>query len=62
MARHLLDGVPRRRKSLYFPQEMAQDIEEEAKRLDRSVSWVMQYVWRLARDEVMALPTLKQDG
>jgi uncharacterized small protein (TIGR04563 family) len=31
---------------------MLQEIEQEAARLDRSVSWVVQRAWRLAREDL----------
>ena len=35
-----------------FPAPMLQEIEQEAVRLDRSVSWVVQRAWKLARAEL----------
>ena len=32
----------KRKQSLYFPESMLQEIKEEAARLDRSLSWVVQ--------------------
>lgn len=44
---------PRANKQcLSFPVEMLKEIEQEAARLDRSVSWIVQRAWRLARDEL----------
>jgi uncharacterized small protein (TIGR04563 family) len=31
---------------------MLKEIEREAARLDRSVSWVVQRAWKLARDDL----------
>jgi uncharacterized small protein (TIGR04563 family) len=39
-----------RKQSLYFPENMLQEIAAEAKRLDRSVSWVVQGAWKGARE------------
>src|SRR5687768_12133041 len=38
----------RRKQTLYFPEEMLIEITEEAARLDRSASWVVQIAWCLA--------------
>ncbi len=46
-----------RKQSLYFPREMLADIEMQAIRLDRSLSWVMQKAWRIARREIELMPT-----
>ncbi len=32
----------KRKQSLYFPEEMLGEIEQQAQRLDRSLSWVVQ--------------------
>ncbi len=41
--------VESRKQSLYFPAEMLDEIAAEARRLDRSMSWVVQRAWKLAR-------------
>jgi uncharacterized small protein (TIGR04563 family) len=46
----------KRKQSLYFPEEMLQEIEQEARRQDRSLSWVVQQAWRLARERVRQMP------
>jgi uncharacterized small protein (TIGR04563 family) len=45
-----------RKQSLYFPVEVLQQVQEEAVRLDRSLSWVVQRAWRLAREQIATLP------
>jgi uncharacterized small protein (TIGR04563 family) len=47
----------RRKQSLYFPEEMLQEIAAEAKRLDRSLSWVVQRAWKAAKVEIKKLPS-----
>jgi uncharacterized small protein (TIGR04563 family) len=37
---------------------MLQEIKEEAARLDRSLSWVVQRAWRISRLEIKKLPTV----
>ena len=46
----------KRKQSLYFPSRMLESINCEAKRLDRSLSWVVQYAWRQAEQAVQQLP------
>jgi uncharacterized small protein (TIGR04563 family) len=46
----------KRKQSLYFPEEMLEEIEQEARRQDRSLSWVVQQAWRLARERVRQMP------
>ena len=40
------------KQSLYFPEAMLKEIKEEAKRLERSTSWVVAKAWKLARDKI----------
>ena len=44
------------RQSLYFPASMITEIEREAKRLDRSTSWIVAKAWMLSRDQMQRLP------
>jgi len=45
-------GTDNRKQSLYFPNDMLNEIMQEAIRLDRSLSWVVQHAWRIAAREV----------
>jgi uncharacterized small protein (TIGR04563 family) len=40
------------KQCLSFPVDMLKEIEHEANRLERSVSWVVQRAWKLARDDL----------
>jgi uncharacterized small protein (TIGR04563 family) len=42
--------------SLYIPGEVLADIRAEARRQQRSVSWLIRHAWRLARKSMDALP------
>jgi uncharacterized small protein (TIGR04563 family) len=44
------------KQSLYFPDDVLRDIMAEAVRLDRSLSWMVQHAWRIAREEVRTFP------
>lgn len=46
-----------RRQALYFPKTMLAEILTEAKRQDRSISWLLQQAWRLARHEMKKIPS-----
>jgi uncharacterized small protein (TIGR04563 family) len=48
----------KRKQSLYFPESMLTEIKDEAVRLDRSLSWVVQRAWKLARLEIRKLPSV----
>jgi uncharacterized small protein (TIGR04563 family) len=52
----------KRKQSLYFPEDMLQEIQQEAARLDRSLSWVVQQGWKRARVQIKAFPSSNDDG
>ncbi len=45
------------KQSLYFPQEMLDEMQKEAKRQDRSLSWIVQQAWRVARSDLRRIPS-----
>jgi uncharacterized small protein (TIGR04563 family) len=51
----------KRKQSLYFPEEMLQEIGAEATRQDRSLSWIVQKAWKAARKDIMSIPSVS-DG
>ncbi|AKU91637.1 TIGR04563 family protein [Vulgatibacter incomptus] len=51
-------GTDKRKQSLYFPEEMLQEIQVEANRQDRSLSWIVQQAWRIARAEITRFPSV----
>jgi uncharacterized small protein (TIGR04563 family) len=46
-----------RKQSLYFPDEMLNEIEFEAQRQDRSLSWIVQQSWKIARADLRRIPS-----
>ncbi|MEP6859834.1 MAG: TIGR04563 family protein [Deltaproteobacteria bacterium] len=46
----------KRKQSLYFPEDMLEEIKHEAARLDRSLSWIIQRGWKFARETIKAFP------
>jgi uncharacterized small protein (TIGR04563 family) len=49
------------KQSLYFPEKVLEEITKEATRQDRSLSWIVQKAWKVARKDIMnapAAPTL----
>jgi uncharacterized small protein (TIGR04563 family) len=50
----------KRKQSLYFPESMLTEIKEEAARLDRSLSWVVQRAWKISRLEIKKLPSVNE--
>lgn len=52
----------KRKRSLYFPDNILREMQSEAKRQERSLSWIVQYAWRIARAELMRLPSVGNSG
>jgi uncharacterized small protein (TIGR04563 family) len=51
-------GTDKRKQSLYFPEDMLNEIQIEANRQDRSLSWIVQQAWKIARAEVLRFPSV----
>ncbi len=52
----------KKRQSLYFPEEMLREIQEEATRQDRSLSWIVQHAWTAARPQIEKMPGMDDLG
>ena len=59
-SRSEVSKTDKRKQSLYFPESMLQEIKEEAARLDRSLSWVVQRAWKISRLEIKKLPSVNE--
>ena len=46
----------KKKVTLYFNSAMLAETQKEAVRQDRSISWIIQAAWKLARDEVKRMP------
>lgn len=53
-------GSDKRKQSLYFPEEMLREIQEEATRQDRSLSWIVQKAWKIARKDIVKYPSVNE--
>jgi len=58
----MAQGSDKRKQSLYFPEEMLREIQEEATRQDRSLSWIVQQAWRSARAQIAKMPGMDALG
>jgi uncharacterized small protein (TIGR04563 family) len=52
-----MGSADKRKQSLYFPEDMLKEIQHEAARLDRSLSWIVQQGWKLARGPIKEFPS-----
>jgi uncharacterized small protein (TIGR04563 family) len=50
--------APKKKVTLYFSAAMLEETQREAIRQDRSISWIIQAAWKIARDEVRKLPSV----
>ena len=50
----------KRKQSLYFPEDMLKEITGEATRQDRSLSWIVQKAWKIAREEIKRYPSVNE--
>ena len=57
-----MSATDKRKQSLYFPESMLQEINEEAGRLERSLSWIVQRAWKMARPEIRKIPSSRNVG
>ncbi len=48
----------KRKQSLYFPETMLKEIQQEAARQDRSLSWIVQKAWQMARADIARFPSV----
>jgi uncharacterized small protein (TIGR04563 family) len=44
----------KRKQSLYFPDHMLEEIQAEAIRQPRSLSWIVQKAWQAPRKDIVA--------
>ncbi len=50
------------KQSLYFPKDMLEEIVQEARRQDRSMSWIVQRAWMIAREGIKKYPSINDFG
>jgi len=46
----------KKKVTLYFPEDMLEETKVEAERQDRSLSWIIQTAWKLAREQMRNYP------
>ena len=50
----------KKKQSLYFPTDMLDEMQREAERQERPLSWIMQQAWKLSRDRIMTYPAVEE--
>jgi uncharacterized small protein (TIGR04563 family) len=46
----------KKKLTLYFSEDLLEDAKLEAERQDRSISWVLEQAWRMARERMKHVP------
>ena len=56
-----MSRTPRQKniRSVYFPRPMLEELEAEARRLDRPIQWIVRRAWSLAVEELRKLPSAR---
>ena len=53
-----MSGTDKRKHNVHFSPAILEEIERAATRLDRSLSWIVQKAWKLARGEIMRVSSV----
>ena len=46
-----------RKQTVYLPEQMLEEVLNESERQDRSISWLLQKAWEIARLQIKKAPT-----
>lgn len=46
----------KKKMTLYFSEELINETKQEALRQDRSLSWIMEVAWKIARERLQSMP------
>lgn len=49
--------VNKKKMTLYFSEDVIAETKREALRQDRSLSWVMEIAWKIARERLKTMPS-----
>jgi uncharacterized small protein (TIGR04563 family) len=47
------------KRSIYLPDQIAEELESEAKRQDRTVSWLLKRAWLESREKIKRYPDVQ---
>lgn len=50
------------RRSVYLTDQLVKELEDEAKRQDRTVSWLLKRAWLESRDKISKYPSIELRG
>ena len=50
----------KKKMTLYFAEDVFHETKQEALRQDRSMSWVMEVAWKIARERLQSMPVIEE--
>jgi uncharacterized small protein (TIGR04563 family) len=50
----------KKKLTLYFPEDLVHETKQEALRHDRSMSWIIEMAWRIARGQIEEMPGIAE--
>ena len=50
----------KKKMTLYLPEELVEQTKTEAMRQDRSLSWIMELAWKIARERIQDMPGMEE--
>jgi len=49
-----------KKRSIYFPETMLEEIQNEMNRQERSLSWLVQQAWKVAHPTISSFPAVEE--
>ena len=50
----------KKKMTLYFSEQIVNETKREALRQDRSLSWIMEIAWKIARERLKSMPGVEE--
>ena len=50
----------KKKMTLYFPEKVVNETKQEALRHDRSLSWILEMAWKIARGQIQSMPGVNE--
>ena len=56
-----MNRTDKRKQSVYIPEAMLSEIKRECEQQERSLSWIIQRAWKIARGEIVKMSGVDND-
>ncbi len=50
----------KKKMTLYLPEDLVAQTKTEAGRQERSLSWIMELAWKIARERIQEMPAIEE--